>query len=434
MSKVITISLVDKIIPHENADKLEIAIIEGWECVVPKGQYKVGDRVMYFPPEVMITEEVATKLGVAKYLKFKMVKSPSGEEVSAGRTKTVKIRNIVSMGIVTTVPKSLTQSPVGTECNEYYGAWEYEAPDELETSRPKDGAGSPKSKRSEMGTPVPQAPLFPNVVNILKRHKAFVGQWIAATEKLHGSNVGIGYVNVGNHQIIVVNSRNNRRKIPVIKYRLIEKLFVMGRNKSAGRPTLYNIFDKLYRLYAKTKLGTYYPSCNECLDRYSKELSFDYGPNFRGSVFSSFEIIKSDRYWGPVENYELWKTLPKMSQNNDLVLYGEITGQFKGFDYGSPTPQFFVFDVNINGKMQSHDAMIRICSDHLITTVPTIYIGEYDLDVLKKIVNGQSMLGNHIKEGLVIRLVDGSGPRLKLLSPEYLVKRDADLVPDQKDD
>ena len=432
MSKAITISIIDNVIPHENADKLEIAIIEGWECIVPKGQYKIGDRVMYFPPEVMIPEEVANKLGVAKYLKFKTVTSPTGETVSVGRTKNVKIRNIVSMGIVAQIPESLSQTPVGTECNDYYGAWEYEAPNETEAIGQEPSVKKTRSPKSEMAGPVPKVPLFPNVVNILKRHKAFVGQQVVATEKLHGSNVAIGYIGPVGKKFIVVNSRNNRRKIPVIKYRLLERLFVRGRNwcEEANRPTLYNILDKLYKSWSKTKISTYYPSW--FAGRYSLELKFDYGTNFKDTVYTSPEIIKNDRYWGPVENWKLWEKLPQMAYNNDFILYGEVTGQFKGFDYGSPESKFYVFDVSVNGKMLSDDSMRNICFGNVMT-VPLIYTGEYDLDKLKAMSQGNSILANHIREGIVVRMADGSGPRLKLLNPEYLVKRDAGLTPDCKD-
>ena len=51
MSNVITkVVAIDDIKPHPNADRLDIAVIGGWQCVVPKGQYSAGDNIVYFTP------------------------------------------------------------------------------------------------------------------------------------------------------------------------------------------------------------------------------------------------------------------------------------------------------------------------------------------------------------------------------------------------
>ena len=39
--------VIENIRKHENADMLEIAIISGWQVVVRKGEFKVGDVVFY---------------------------------------------------------------------------------------------------------------------------------------------------------------------------------------------------------------------------------------------------------------------------------------------------------------------------------------------------------------------------------------------------
>ena len=40
--KLASIQVVSKLIPIPNADKIEMAKILGWECVVEKGQFKEG--------------------------------------------------------------------------------------------------------------------------------------------------------------------------------------------------------------------------------------------------------------------------------------------------------------------------------------------------------------------------------------------------------
>ena len=46
--KLVSLYKIWAIEPAENADRLEIARLGGWRCVVPKGQYHKGDEVVFF--------------------------------------------------------------------------------------------------------------------------------------------------------------------------------------------------------------------------------------------------------------------------------------------------------------------------------------------------------------------------------------------------
>jgi hypothetical protein len=48
MRKLVTIRTVSELRPIEGADVIELAIIDGWQCVVKKGEFKVGDKGFYF--------------------------------------------------------------------------------------------------------------------------------------------------------------------------------------------------------------------------------------------------------------------------------------------------------------------------------------------------------------------------------------------------
>ena len=43
---------ITAIIPHNNADLLEICMLGGWPCITKKGQYSVGQKVVYFPADI----------------------------------------------------------------------------------------------------------------------------------------------------------------------------------------------------------------------------------------------------------------------------------------------------------------------------------------------------------------------------------------------
>lgn len=48
MRKLVTIRQVSQILPIEGADLIELALIDGWQCVVKKGEFSVGALGLYF--------------------------------------------------------------------------------------------------------------------------------------------------------------------------------------------------------------------------------------------------------------------------------------------------------------------------------------------------------------------------------------------------
>lgn len=106
------IAEINDIKPHPNADKLELAYIKGWQCIVGKGEFKVGDKVLYIQPDAVIyetmshpkvnagifSEEDAAKItgsltnkwteGIRRYL------------AKSGRVKIVTLRGELSNGLI----------------------------------------------------------------------------------------------------------------------------------------------------------------------------------------------------------------------------------------------------------------------------------------------------------------------------------------------
>ena len=58
---IVDVNEVKEILPHNNADSLEIVNIKGWQVVVQKGQFVSGDLGVYFPPDSLLTEELANR-------------------------------------------------------------------------------------------------------------------------------------------------------------------------------------------------------------------------------------------------------------------------------------------------------------------------------------------------------------------------------------
>ena len=88
----VPIKKIDRVFKHPNADKLELANINGmsWQFVVSKGEYAVGDKVVFFPVDSVLPEELIDELGIRMFL--------GGSKKN--RVRTAIIRGEPSQGIV----------------------------------------------------------------------------------------------------------------------------------------------------------------------------------------------------------------------------------------------------------------------------------------------------------------------------------------------
>lgn len=86
------------ITPHTNAERLEVAWIYGFQVIVQKDRYKVGDNVVYIPIDSILPQWLEDKLFPADS-KIKLYKH---------RVRQIKIRSIASQGMVVS-PKMIKE-------------------------------------------------------------------------------------------------------------------------------------------------------------------------------------------------------------------------------------------------------------------------------------------------------------------------------------
>jgi len=75
-----------------DADAIELAIVNGWQCVVGKGSVKVGQKVTFISPDSLLAKEVME----TSFPNLKL--SPDKEGWS--RIKTIRLRGQISQGLV----------------------------------------------------------------------------------------------------------------------------------------------------------------------------------------------------------------------------------------------------------------------------------------------------------------------------------------------
>lgn len=199
-SLIVDVCEVEEVKPHSNADRVEIIRVKGWEVVSQIGQFKVGDKAVYFPPDTVITEELAEKFGITNYVS-ELPKNSDGTRPPGRRIRAKRFRGEQSFGFITKPDDP--EWEIGFSVVDYYGAVKYEP-----IVRDGDGNQAPDLPAFHKYTDIENLKNFPN---------AFVeGEEVVITEKIHGTNSRMGYIWSDEEQsrIYVAGSRTTRKKSP----------------------------------------------------------------------------------------------------------------------------------------------------------------------------------------------------------------------------
>ena len=125
MRKLASIQVIYNIEPINGADKIELARVLGWQCVVNKGQFKKYDRAVYF--------EIDSFLPIDPRFEFLRASSYKQTDIMGEgfRLKTMKFRGEVSQGLLLPLslfPEIPEDAPVGADVTTLLGVrkWEIE--------------------------------------------------------------------------------------------------------------------------------------------------------------------------------------------------------------------------------------------------------------------------------------------------------------------
>lgn len=94
MRKLVTIRVIQDLLPIPGADLIEIAVVDGWKIVVKKNEFQVNDAVVYCEIDSWIPTEVAPFL-------TKPDKEPRVYNgIKGEKLKTVRLRGQLSQGLI----------------------------------------------------------------------------------------------------------------------------------------------------------------------------------------------------------------------------------------------------------------------------------------------------------------------------------------------
>jgi RNA ligase (TIGR02306 family) len=155
--------------PHPNADRLELAQVGGFDVVVGKGQFQTGDFGAYIPEQSILPQPLIRQLGLEGRLAGK----------SADRVKAVRLRGVVSQGLVAPAQPSWRE---GDDVAQELGVtrWDPPIPVQLQGKAWVPGRGRC------IGYDIENIKAYPDVFA--------PGEPVVVTEKIHGTWCQVGLV------------------------------------------------------------------------------------------------------------------------------------------------------------------------------------------------------------------------------------------------
>jgi RNA ligase (TIGR02306 family) len=164
------------IVPHGNADRLDIAHVRGWNVVTEKGLFKPGDLAIYIPVEAVLPESLVDKAGIRKYYHK--------------RLRTVKLRGVYSQGLLIPADPNYKE---GDDLTDALGITKWVEPIPVDMA----GEAVQADPRFYKYTDIENIKNYPDLIKL--------GTPVILTEKVHGTNARAanidGTIYVGSHRM-----------------------------------------------------------------------------------------------------------------------------------------------------------------------------------------------------------------------------------------
>lgn len=151
---------------HDNAERLEIVPVGGWQAVVKKGQFKPGDRAVYIEPDYTIPTARPEFAFLAR----------EGRE--RHRLKAVRLRGVLSFGLLIPVPDDAAHLATGEDVMATLGIERYMPP-----VKEAGGDELPEAMRPNIYTPVFDLETIQKFPDLIEE-----GEPVWVTEKIDGAN------------------------------------------------------------------------------------------------------------------------------------------------------------------------------------------------------------------------------------------------------
>lgn len=210
--KLATIRVISQLKPINGADLIEVAVIDGWEVVIKKGEFNIGDLCIYFEIDSWIPHELAPFLSKGK--EPREYKGVKGE-----RLKTIKLKGQISQGLALPIDQYTEMcASVNDDLTKNLNIlkWEREIPAQLRGQM----AGNfpsyiPKTDQERIQNYIKNLPLYNNLWEV--------------TEKLDGSSMTVfRTINNDGSAKFGVCSRNYELKLDDLNNAFVKTTWKLG--------------------------------------------------------------------------------------------------------------------------------------------------------------------------------------------------------------
>jgi RNA ligase (TIGR02306 family) len=368
MRKLASLRRVLEISPIENADAIEVARIDGWQCVVKKGEFRKDDLGVYFEIDSFLPiEERYEFLRKSSYKKLL-------DESEGFRLKTVKLRGVISQGLlmpVTSFPE-ITGAKEGDDVTEALHVTQYEPPLPANLAGVAKGLLPPFIKKTDQE----------RIQNLPEYLTQFGDLEFECTIKLDGSSMSVYYREKEGGRPEMADTGVCSRGIDL---------------KEDEKNTYWRIAKKLLLL--------------EILRSYQKNIALQ-GEAVGESIQSNNEKLKGQNcYLFDIWDIDLRRHLTMSERLKALEELNQIARTLGGEA---------LLHVPILGKFRLKDWISQLTPGFLSSwTTPQI------MDALLKTAEGTSLNPKAEREGLVFKstqVVNGEIISFKVLSNKYLLK------------
>lgn len=170
---IVEVCEIKDVIHHPNADRLDIATVKGWNCIVQRDAYKVGDWCVFFPPDSVLPEWIINEYEL-EFLK------------KGGRVGTLRLRGYISQGLILPYECVKIQCSIGDDVTSILGVTKYEVPE-----KPIQMQGKTTSRKVQNS----YFTKYTDIENIQNFDTVFDDDDIVCiSEKVHGSNIRFGWL------------------------------------------------------------------------------------------------------------------------------------------------------------------------------------------------------------------------------------------------
>lgn len=370
----VTKEVIDKIKPHPNADRLELGSLLGmsYQFVIPKGLYKEGDTILYFPLDAVLPDDVADICGVLGKLK--------GSQKN--RVGTVRLRQEISQGLVAPFDKFDITSEKLVKAYNSLSQIMTQDDDRIEYFPSQFDIND----RKLVGI------LIAHILNVIKYEPPAIPCKAGNLNKLPGD-------------LTIYDIENADREVEMFEA-LLDIPVIIEEKSEGSNAAIYISEDGDVKV---------------CQRKHSID-------PIEGKEHTWWKAAKNGYI-------DFAKKIHADEGNVPVAVYGEIIGPgIQKNYYDLPDHTILIFDIKVNGEWLNPEKRLEYVDKYIDRSkhVPVLSIGKTLREVLGDISiqdfsNGKSVLVDKLREGIVIKPMQEQrfGQRrlfIKQRSPEYLEK------------